>query len=143
MEKYIIASMKWLSRWIIVVLTVTLVISMFCGTVDLLIERLYKTIISRDPYPLLIKTEELYAIFSMILIIIVGYELFKSLYIILHSNQMPVKSIIKVAAIAMANKVITLNLKEIEPIELFGISTIIIAIGLSYFLFQKDPEIKE
>jgi uncharacterized membrane protein (DUF373 family) len=43
----------------------------------------------------------------------------------------------------MANKVITLNLKEIEPIEIFGISTLIIAIGLSYFLFQKDPEIKE
>ena len=77
------------------------------------------------------------------MIIIVGYELFKSLYIILQSNQMPVKSITKVAAIAMANKVITLNLKEIEPIELFGISTLIISIGVSYFLFQKDPEIKE
>jgi uncharacterized membrane protein (DUF373 family) len=143
MEKHIITGMKWLSRWIIVALTVALVISMFCGTADLLFESVFKTIFSRDPYPLLIKTEELHAIFSMILIIIVGYELFKSLSIILHSNQMPVKSITKVAAIAMANKVITLNLKEIEPIELFGISSIIIAIGLSYFLFQKDPEIKE
>jgi uncharacterized membrane protein (DUF373 family) len=143
MEKHIITGMKWLSRWIIVALTVALVISMFCGTADLLFEIVFKTILSRDPYPLLIKTEELHAIFSMILIIIVGYELFKSLSIILHSNQMPVKSITKVAAIAMANKVITLNLKEIEPIELFGISSIIIAIGLSYFLFQKDPEIKE
>jgi hypothetical protein len=44
---------------------------------------------------------------------------------------MPVKSITKVAAYAMANKVITLNLKEIEPIELFGISSIFITIGLS------------
>jgi uncharacterized membrane protein (DUF373 family) len=143
MEKHIINVMKQLSRWIIVALIVALVISMFFGTADFIYENVFKSIVSRDPYPLLIKTEELYAIFSMILIIIVGYELFKSLYIILHSNQMPVKSITKVAAIAMANKVITLNLKEIEPIELFGISTIIIAIGLSYFLFHKDSEIKE
>lgn len=143
MEKRIITGMKRLSKWIIVALTVALVISMVFGTADFLFENIFNSIISRDPYPLLIKTEELYAIFSAVLIIIVGYELFKSLYIILQSNQMPVKSITKVAAIAMANKVITLNLKEIEPIELFGISTLIISIGVSYFLFQKDPEIKE
>jgi uncharacterized membrane protein (DUF373 family) len=143
MEKHIITGMKRLSRWIIVTLMVALVVSMFFGTIYLLYEDVFKSIVSKDPYPFLIKTEELYAIFSMLLIIIVGYDLFKSLYIILHSNHMPVKSITKVAAIAMANKVITLNLKEINPIELFGISTIIIAIGLSYFLFQKDSEIKE
>jgi uncharacterized membrane protein (DUF373 family) len=143
MEKHIITGMKRLTKWIIVALTVALVISMLFGTADLLYESVFKTIVSNDPYPILIKTEELYAIFAAVLIIIVGYELFKSLYIIIQSNQMPVKSITKVAAIAMANKVITLNLKEIEPIELFGISTLIIAIGVSYFLFQKDPEIKE
>ena len=104
---------------------------------------MFKTIFSRDPYPLLIKTEALHAIFSMSLVFIVGYELFKSLSIILHSNQMPVKSITKVAANAMANKVITLNLKEIEPFVLFGISSIIITIDLFYFLFQKDLDIRE
>jgi uncharacterized membrane protein (DUF373 family) len=79
----------------------------------------------------------------MVLIIIVGYELFKSLYIIMYSNQMPVKSILKVAGMAMANKMITLNLKEVAPIELFGIAALIIGIGIAYYLFHKDPEIKE
>lgn len=143
MEKKVMQLMKRVSRFTILSLSVVLVIAMVLGTIDLIYEDVILKAISPDPYPFLIKTEDLYAIFSIVLIIIVGYELFKSLYIILQSNQMPVKSITKVAAMAMANKVITLNLKVIEPIELFGISALIIAIGLSYYLFQKDPEIKE
>ena len=135
--------LKQVARYTILALMIILVISMVLGTLDLIIEDVALKVISPDPYPFLIKTEDLYAIFSMVLIIIVGYELFKSLYIIMQSNQMPVKSITKVAAMAMANKVITLNLKDVEPIELFGISALILAIGISYYYFQKDPEIKE
>ena len=135
--------LKKIARYTILTLSVVLVISMVLGTADLILEDVLVKITTRDPYPMLIKTEELYTIFSMVLIIIVGYELFKSLYIILYSNQMPVKSILKVAAIAMANKMITLNLKEVEPIELFGIASLIICIGVAYFLFHKDPDIKE
>ena len=138
--------MHWLkkvARFTILTLSVVLVISMVLGTLDLIVEDVMLKILSKDPYPILIKTEDLYLIFSMVLIIIVGYELFKSLYIIMYSNQMPVKSILKVAGMAMANKMITLNLKEVEPIELFGIASLIIGIGIAYFLFHKDPDIKE
>lgn len=143
MEKQLMHLLKKIARYTILTLAVVLVVSMILGTADLVVEDLILKVIAKDPYPLLIKTEDLYTIFSMVLIIIVGYELFKSLYIIMYSNQMPVKSIFKVAAMAMANKVITLNLKEISPIELFGIAALILGIGLAYYLFHKDPEIVE
>jgi uncharacterized membrane protein (DUF373 family) len=143
MEKNLMHLLKKIARYTILTLAIVLVISMILGTADLIVEDLVLKIIASDPYPILIKTEDLYSIFSMVLIIIVGYELFKSLYIIMYSNQMPVKSIFKVAAMAMANKVITLNLKEVSPIELFGIAALILGIGLAYYFFHKDPEIVE
>ncbi|MFN4892311.1 MAG: phosphate-starvation-inducible PsiE family protein [Bacteroidota bacterium] len=143
MEKNFMHWLKKVARFTILSLSVVLVVSMVLGTADLILEDVILKVISKDPYPMLIKTEELYSIFSMVLIIIVGYELFKSLYIIMYSNQMPVKSILKVAGMAMANKMITLNLKEVAPIELFGIAALIIGIGVAYYLFHKDPEIKE
>lgn len=142
MEKNVLKGMKNISRIVIVSLTIVLVVSMVLGTIDLFCN-VFNRIASPDPYFLLISTEDLYSIFSILLIIIVGYELFKSMYILLHSDEIPVKSIIKVATIAMANKVITINLKEVSYQELFGIGLLIVALGLAYFLFSKDPKIND
>jgi uncharacterized membrane protein (DUF373 family) len=142
MEKHLLNGMKHASRYIIILLMLVLLISMILGAIDLVFD-LYHRIVSPSPYRFLIKTEDLYSIFSVLLIIIVGYELFKSLYLILKSDQIPVKSICKVAAIAMANKVITLNLKETPPVELFGVGALIIAIGVAYFFFNKDNQITD
>lgn len=115
---------------------------MILGACDLVFD-LFIRIISPDPYLFLIKTADLYSIFSVLLIIIVGYELFKSLHLLLKSDQIPVKSICKVAVIAMANKVIVINLHETPPLELFGIAALIISIGIAYFLFSKDKDVTE
>jgi len=142
MEKTFLNSLKQISKYIIYALMFILVISMLLGTIDLFV-LFIKKIVDPTPYPLLIDIEELYAIFSFLLIIVVGYELFKSMYLILKVDLIPVKSILKIAAIALANKVITLNLKEIEINELFGLAALIVCIGVAYFFFHKDAEVKD
>jgi hypothetical protein len=142
MEKTFLNSLKQISKYIIYALMFILVISMLLGTIDLFV-LFIKKIVDPNPYPLLIDIEELYAIFSFLLIIVVGYELFKSMYLILKVDLIPVKSILKIAAIALANKVITLNLKEIEINELFGLAALIVCIGVAYFFFHKDAEVKD
>lgn len=142
MEKRILDAMKKSARWIIVFLMIILLVSMILGTIDLLINVINK-VISPDPYYFLLQVEDLYKIFSVILIIIVGYELFKSMYLILKSDQIPVKSIIKIAAIAMGNKVITLNIKEAPHFELLGIAALMLSIGTTYYFFNKDTKITD
>jgi uncharacterized membrane protein (DUF373 family) len=142
MEKYFLSTMKYISKYIIFALMLILVLSMVLGTLDLFI-LFYKKVADPQPYPLLIDVHELYSIFSVLLIIVVGYELFKSMYLLLGNDMIPVKSILKIATIALANKIITLNLKEIEVNQLFGIAALIACIGLAYFLFHKDPEVKD
>ncbi len=142
MEKYFLNTMKHISKYIIFALMLILILSMVLGTADLFI-LFYKKVADPHPFPLLIDVHELYAIFSVLLIIVVGYELFKSMYLILKVDLIPVKSILKIAAIALANKVITLNLKEIEINELFGLAALIVCIGVAYFFFHKDAEVKD
>ena len=142
MESKFLHTMKYISRYIIIALMLILVLSMVLGTVDLFVS-FFKKVIDPQPYPFVIDVHELYSIFSVLLIIVVGYELFKSMYLILGNDMIPVKSILKIATIALANKIVTLNLKEIEVNQLFGIAALIACIGLAYFFFHKDAEVKD
>jgi len=138
-EQKILKVLKNIAKIIFITLMITLVLTMLLGTVDLIIQ-VIMTAISPNPYYMLINVEDLYAIFSTILIIIVGYEMFKSMTLILHHDKIPVKSILQIAMIALANKVITLNLKTIHLDIMLGIGVIIAALGIAFFAFNKSNE---
>lgn len=142
MEKHFFHGLKWVSKIIILSLMLILVASMLLGTVDLFIV-FFKNVTSPDPYSGVINVEDLYKIFSVLLIIVVGYELFKSMLLILSSDKIPVKSILKIATIALANKIITLNIKEVEVEEMLGLAALIIAIGAAFFFYNKEIETTE
>ena len=137
MEHKILHGLKSTARYIIIILMFLLVLSMILGTGHLFIQ-IFQMIVSPDPYPFLINVEDLYIVFSILLIIVVGYELFKSMFLILNNDKIPVKSILKIAAIAMANKVITTNFKHAEMSTEISIGVILFAIGVAYYFFSKD-----
>jgi uncharacterized membrane protein (DUF373 family) len=138
-EQKIIKFLKSVAKIIVIILMITLVLTMLLGTLDLIIE-VVKATLSPNPYYALINVEDLYIIFSTILIIVVGYELFKSMNLLLHHDKIPVKSILQIAMIALANKVITLNLKTIQLDTMLGIGAIIAALGIAFFAFSKSNE---
>jgi len=106
---------------------------MLLASVDLAVE-FYKAIIT--PPIGLIDAHKLYSFFSLILIIAVGYELLKSMFFIVDNSQIPVRAILKISMIAIANKVITLDLKEVSMQTMIGIAVIITSLGISYFMLQ-------
>ena len=138
-EQKIIKFLKSVAKIIVIMLMMTLVLTMLLGTLDLIIE-VVKAALSPNPYYVLINVEDLYVIFSTILIIVVGYELFKSMNLLLHHDKIPVKSILQIAMIALANKVITLNIKTIQLDTMLGIGAIIAALGIAFFAFNKSNE---
>ncbi|MEI8052436.1 MAG: phosphate-starvation-inducible PsiE family protein [Bacteroidota bacterium] len=139
MEYKLIKTLKSIAKIIILALMIILIVSMLLGTVDLAIE-VIKLIVKPNPYYLLINVEDLYNIFSVILIIVVGYEMFKSMTLILHQEKIPVKAILQIAMIALANKVITLNLKNISLDLMIGLGMVIAALGVAFFFFNKSSE---
>lgn len=137
MEQRLLHFLKASAKFLLYFLLVVLVVSMLLGTADLLLLT-WKKAAAPEPYAFLINVEELYSIFSSLLIIVVGYELFKSVILILQKETIPVKSIIKIAAIALANKVITLNLKSTSFDTMAGMSLVFLALGITFFAFNTE-----
>ena len=80
---------------------------------------------------------ELFEIYGMILILVVGYELLKAISIILHSEKIPFLQILRIAIIAISNKMITLDIHKTDFNTLIGLACIMVSIGVAYFCFNR------
>jgi uncharacterized membrane protein (DUF373 family) len=95
-----------------------------------------------EPPYFLIEVKTLFEIFNLILIIVIGYELIRSLLLIISSDTIPVIPITQIAIIAVANKIITLDIKNTETAVITGMAVLIFALGVAHFLlkYHKNSE---
>lgn len=117
---------KLIIKFLVIILTIALLLSCIR-----LVQIFYEAIVA--PPFLVISIETLFSGFSTILIIAIGYELVKSLLLIISSENIPSLPIIQIAIIAVANKIITLDAKHTDPIILFGLAALIVSLGAAYF----------
>jgi len=122
-----------INKNIIRILVVIMTLSLILGSLHF-IYLVYEKIFT-EPV-LLIDVSLLFEIFNLVLIIAVGYELIKSLIIIISSDTIPTIPIIQIAIIAVANKIITLDIKHTEANMIIGLAVLIGALGLTHFLLK-------
>ena len=101
----------------------------------LILLNLFQQVI-RPPY-LLIDVEKLLNIFGLFFMILIGLELLETIKTYITKDQVHVEVVFLVAMIAIARKVILLDLKKLDPVTLVGIAAIIIALASGYFLVKK------
>lgn len=117
---------KWIVKFLICILTLCLILA----SVNLIMV-VYDRI-TKPPF-LVIEVDTLYEVFSLILIIAIGYEMVKSLLIIIFSQTIPSLPIVQIAIIAVANKIITLDIKHTDSLTLFGLAALMVGLGITYF----------
>jgi uncharacterized membrane protein (DUF373 family) len=117
-----------------------LVVSLILASAYLVYEIIHRAI---EPPFLLLDFKIVYEIFSMVLVIAVGYELIKSFTIIIASDKLPTTLIIEVAIIALCNKIITLNFKDISYVYLLSTSALIIALGAAFYLVRMKKNLAD
>ena len=127
------APMKYLEkleRGIVLALLIMMVAVVFLATVDLgwLI---IKDIIT--PPVILLDINELLDIFGMFLLVLIGVELLETVKMYLTKKMMHVEVVFTVAMIAIARKVIILDIKEVSSLTLIGIGAIIVALSAGYY----------
>ena len=76
--------------------------------------------------------ENLLEVFGFFMMILIGLELLESIRAYLYDESLHVKVVFLVAMIAIAGKVIILEIKDIEPLVLIGFASIIRALSLGY-----------
>jgi uncharacterized membrane protein (DUF373 family) len=91
-----------------------------------------------SPY-LLLSVEQLLDIFGLFMLVLIGIELLETIMKTFITQDQPhYEVVLSVAIIAIARKVIILDLKEVDSLSLLGIASIIIALTVGYFLMKRS-----
>ena len=129
--------MKWLEyfeRAIVYTLLVLMMVTIAFATFELssiLIKDLIK------PPRLFLKIDGMFNVFGFFFLILIGLELLETIKTYFAEQQIHVEIVFLVAMIAVARKVIILELKSLPPVTLLGIAAIILALAVGYFLVKR------
>jgi uncharacterized membrane protein (DUF373 family) len=91
------------------------------------------------PPTLLLDIKELKEIFGLFLLVLIGLELVESMhaYLVEHAIHAEVEVILLIAVIAVARKIIIMDMDETSFQTLLGIASIIIALAGAYYLLKR------
>ena len=93
---------------------------------------------------LLLSVDQLLEIFGLFMLVLIGVELLETIMkTYTTTGQTHHEVVLSVAIIAIARKVIILDVKKIDSLSLIGIALIIIALTLGYFLMKKSQSNNE
>jgi uncharacterized membrane protein (DUF373 family) len=130
--------MKYLEkveRVIVLSLLLMMVLVVFLSTVEL------GWIIIKDmmtPPIFLLDINELLDVFGTFLLVLIGIELLETVKMYLTKRTVHVEVVFTVAMIAIARKVIILDIKEVSSLTLIGIGVIIAALSAGYYLLTRN-----
>lgn len=123
-----------IERVVVVILLVMMALVVCLATIEL------GWFIVKDvmtPPMFLLDIDELLEIFGMFLLVLIGIELLETVKMYLTQQTVHVEVVFMVAMIAIARKVIVLDLKDLPSLSLIGIGVIIVSLAVGYHLLAK------
>jgi uncharacterized membrane protein (DUF373 family) len=129
------SAIKKIQKTIILVLVVLMSVVLLLSTVELV------WIIIKDaitPPILILEIDELLEIFGLFMLVLIGIELLDTIAKTYMAESVDhVQIVMAVAIIAIARKVIILDVKDLSGLALVGIAAIILALSIGYYLIKK------
>jgi uncharacterized membrane protein (DUF373 family) len=86
------------------------------------------------------------AVFGMIFTVIIALEFKKSLLVIAErrENVVQLRSVVMIALLAICRKIIILDIKETDALQIVALATAILALGVIYWLIRgSDPRVAD
>jgi len=119
------------------VLAVLMTLVILWGVADVLYV-LYQRLIAA-PFLLLTVTDIL-VVFGSFMSVLIAIEIFINITIYIKHDALPIKMVIATALMAIARKVIMLDIKDLEWPYVVSIALVILALGLTYWLISYRPQ---
>lgn len=126
---------KSFEKMIILVLVVLMAVVLLLSTIELAWVIIKDTI---TPPILILDIDELLEIFGLFMLVLIGIELLDTIAKTYMAEAVDHAQIVMaVAIIAIARKVIILDVKDLSGLALVGIAAIILALSIGYYLIKK------
>jgi len=133
----LIRSLHGVIKICIKLLAILMVVVIIMGVADVCYV-LYSRMMA-PPY-LLLSVSDLFKVFGAFMVVLIAIEIFINIRLYLGSNTLPIKLVIATALMAIARKVIVLDLANTTAIYVFAIAAVVIALGISYWLVGKTSK---
>jgi len=127
--------LRMFERGIVTALLVMMMLVVLLSSIELGVIIVEKILYGERVF--LLDINELLSIFGFFLMILIGLELLETVKMYLVDEVVHAECTFLVALIAVTRKVITLDVKTLEPGILLGIAALVIALSAGYFLFKK------
>lgn len=136
MSSSVVHSFRHFERWAAIVLLVLLatVVTYSIGFAVYRIGAQFFAMLTGEIAPL--ELDILHDVFQKFLLILIGLELARTIVMYLDEHVLHVEIVLEVAMIAAARHAIDVS-HATTPGRFFGIAAVIVALGVSYFLYKK------
>jgi uncharacterized membrane protein (DUF373 family) len=128
------AVLKRFEQVIVISLITMMAIIVLVATIELA-WLIYKDL-STPPY-FIIEIDGLLQIFGFFLLILIGVELLETIKAYLAEHVVHVEIVLEVALIAIARKVIILDLQDYSSVTVLAIAALIVSLALAYYLEKR------
>ena len=81
---------------------------------------------------------EIFQIFAAFMVVLIAIEIFINIRLYLGSNTLPIKMVVATALMAIARKVIVLDLDKTSSNEVLAIGMVTLALGVTYWLVGRS-----
>jgi len=88
----------------------------------------------KSPPFLQLSVGEIFQIFGAFMVVLIAIEIFINIRLYLGSNTLPIKMVVATALMAIARKVIVLDLEKTSSGEILAIGVVTLALGITYWL---------
>ncbi|EIC22458.1 phosphate-starvation-inducible PsiE family protein [Thiorhodovibrio frisius] len=124
--------LHWIMRGAAYVLAIAMVGVIIEGVISV-IYQLYQALTSAPFFmvPDIVKT------FSGFLAVLIAFEIFANITLYIRSDVFPVKLVIATALMAIARKIIVLDMSQYSALDLIGMAAVVIALGATYWLVSR------
>jgi uncharacterized membrane protein (DUF373 family) len=110
------------------------------GIIDVM-SNIYENLIS--PGLKNFKINSIVSTFGGFLAVLIAIEIFINITLYIRKDVIHIKLVVATALMAIARKVIIFDYKQITPIYIFGTASVILALGITYWLIRKDTQLND
>ena len=130
---FMMKAVRGFERLITIVLLAMMMLAILVATADLG-RQVFEELLGK-PF-LLLDVTKVTDIFGFVFMVLIGLELLETIKTYLSEEQLHVEVVFLVAMIAIARKVILLDVKKMEAPILYGIAAIIFALAAGFFFLR-------
>ena len=132
----LIIALQQVIYWAVRLMAIMMVVVIIMGVVDVA-WTLYQRVFDAPRFVMTIP--DILATFGAFMAVLIAIEIFINITIYLREDVIHVKIVIATALMAVARKVIILDMEEAVPLDLFGLAALVLAASLAYWLVHKTP----